>query len=127
MRIACVILLATAFVAIAARPVEAGPDDGGGPPLIPGARQVHIRNASGGVGVYTRIPGGSAFSRHGGGTGTECSGVAEGDDPDTLDVVEATRPIRSTRWIFIEGLVFEMPFPGDLSAYDPVQSPGLDS
>ena len=42
-------------------PVVASPGGSGGtgPPLIPGARQVHIRNSSGGLGVYTSIPSGS--------------------------------------------------------------------
>ena len=105
MRVACLFLLATAFAVIAARPAAAGPDDGGGPPLIPGSRQVHIRNASGGLGVHTSIPSGSAFRSHGGGSAAECRGVTSGDDPNTLGIVEETHAIRSQRWIFIEGVL----------------------
>ena len=47
------LLCSTAVLAAVGSPVFAGPDDGGGPPLIPGSRQVHIRNASGGIGVHT--------------------------------------------------------------------------
>ena len=106
MRVAAVSLLALVALVATSAVAFAGPDDGGGgPPLIPGSRQVHIRNASGGLGVYTTIPSGSAFRSHGGGAGAECSGVGPGDDPDTLDVVEEVRAIRSTKWIFIEGVV----------------------
>ena len=111
--------LSTASVA------STGPDDGGGPPLIPGARQVHIRNASGGLGVYTSIPSGSTFRSHGGGSAAECEGVGEGDDPETLDVVEDQQPIRSTKWIFIEGIAVVIPLPVDLEAYDP-SGPSLE-
>ena len=98
----------------------AGPDDGGGgPPLIPGSRQVHIRNSSGGIGVYTSIPSGSTFRSHGGGAAAECEGVAEGDDPATLDIVEDQRPVRSTKWIFIEGIAVVIDLPIDLEAFDP--------
>ena len=69
--------------------------------------------------MFTSIPSGSAFRTHGGGAAAECSGVAEGDDPDTLDVVEETRPVRSTKWIFIEGIAVEIPLPVDLTAFDP--------
>lgn len=117
--VACVALVATSTVAFA------GPDDGGGgPPLIPGSRQVHIRNSSGGMGVFTSIPGGSAFRSHGGGAAAECEGVGEGDDPETIDVVEDQQPIRSTRWIFIEGIVVEVPLPIDFDAYEP-EGPSL--
>lgn len=119
MRVAVSILLVVAILASHSSAVVAGPDDGGGPPLIPGSRQVHIRNGSGGIGVHTSIPGGSVFLIHGGGPAAECSGVAEGDDPDTLDVVEEIRPIRSTKWIFIEGIAVEIPVPVDLEAFDP--------
>ena len=98
MRIALALLACIAVVATHAPVALAGPDDGGGPPLIPGSRQVHIRNGSGGLGVHTSIPGGSAFLTYGGGAAAECTGVAEGDDPDTLDVVEDFRPIRATKW-----------------------------
>ena len=96
-----------------------GGQGGSGPPLIPGSRQVHIRNGSGGIGVYTSIPSGSAFRSYGGGAAAECAGVAEGDDPETFDVVEEQRPIRSTKWIFIEGISVEIPLPVDLTAFDP--------
>ncbi len=127
MRVARPFLLATVFVLIAACPAAAGPDDGGGPPLIPGSRQVHIRNGSGGIGVYTQIPGGSVFYSHGGGPAAECRGVAEGDDPDTLDIIEKYRPIRSTKWIFAEGLVTPDPLPPDLDIFDPAGARSLDA
>lgn len=96
-----------------------GGSGGDGPPLIPGARQVHIRNSAGGLGVYTSIPSGSTFRSHGGGAAAECTGVAEGDDPDTIDVVEDQRPIRSTKWIFIEGVAVVVDLPIDFDAYEP--------
>ncbi len=102
-----------------------GGSGGDGPPLIPGARQVHIRNASGGIGVYTSIPSGSTFYTHGGGPAAECRGVAEGDDPETLDQVEEYRPIRSTKWIFAEGLVTPDPLPPDLDIFDPAGARSL--
>ena len=125
MRVAAALLLAVGALVVSAPTVSAGPDDGGGPPLIPGARQVHIRNSSGGLGVYTSIPSGSTFRSYGGGSAAECDGVAAGDDPDTLDVVEEQRPIRSTKWIFIEGVVVEIPLPVDLEAFDPT-GPALE-
>lgn len=118
MRMTLTILAAVGLTLSAASVASAGPDDGGGPPLIPGARQVHIRNASGGLGVYTSIPGGSVFRSYGGGPAAECEGVAEGDDPDTLDVVEDRRPVRSTRWIFTEGVVAPIDLPVDLDGLD---------
>ena len=121
------LLCSTAVLAAVGSPVLAGPDDGGGPPLIPGSRQVHIRNASGGIGVHTSIPGGSVFWTHGGGPTAECRGVATGDDPDTLDVVERYRPIRSTKWIFLEGLVTPDPLPGDLELFDPSAARSLET
>ncbi|MEP7114663.1 MAG: hypothetical protein ABI862_15460 [Ilumatobacteraceae bacterium] len=71
-------------------------------PLIPGARQVHVRDPDGGLSTFTSIPGGSVFATEGGGPAAECDGVAEGDDLATLDVIESVHPIRSTRWIFLE-------------------------
>lgn len=103
-----------------------GGSGGSGPPLIPGARQVQIRNGSGGLGVYTSIPGGSLFARHGGGPGAECDGVAAGDDPDTLDVLEDQRPIGSTKWIFIEGAFLPVELPVDLTSFDPRAGTPLD-
>jgi hypothetical protein len=76
------------------------------------------------MGVYTSIPNGSAFWSHGGGAATECAGIAEGDDPETIDVVEELRPIRSTRWIFIEGVAVVVPLPIDFDAYEP-EGPSL--
>lgn len=124
---AVVVSIAAAFAFAAPASVNAVPGGSGGdgPPLIPGARQVHIRNGSGGLGVHTSIPSGSTFYKHGGGPAAECEGVAEGDDPDTLDVVEETRPIRSTKWIFLEGIVVEIPLPVDLEAFDPDKAPTL--
>lgn len=103
-----------------------GGSGGDGPPLIPGARQVHIRNASGGLGVYTSIPSSSTFRTYGGGAAAECEGFAEGDDPETLDVVEEQRPIRSTKWIFIEGVVVEIPLPVDLESFEPESATPLE-
>lgn len=125
MRVACYLLALVASTAFLVSPASAGPDDGGGPPLIPGARQVHIRNALGGMGVHTSIPSGSTFYRHGGGPSAQCSGVQVGDDPDTLDVVEEVRPIRSTKWIFVEGIAVVIPLPADFDAFDPSASPSL--
>lgn len=118
------IALVVAFPSSTAAAVPGG-SGGSGPPLIPGARQVHIRNSSGGLGVYTSIPNGSTFRSHGGGAAAECTGVAEGDDPDTLDIVEDQRPIRSTKWIFIEGIAAVIDLPIDLDAYDP-SGPSLE-
>jgi hypothetical protein len=100
--------IALVALLVSATPATAVPggSGGGGPPLIPGARQVHIRNASGGLGVFTSIPGGSAFRNYGGGPAAECSGIAEGDDPNSLGIIEEQYAIRSTKFIFIEG-VFE--------------------
>ncbi|WP_420451781.1 hypothetical protein [Ilumatobacter sp.] len=126
MRLTSVLVAAAALGLSSASVAHAGPDDGGGPPLIPGARQVHIRNSSGGLGVYTSIPSGSTFRTHGGGAAAECTGVAAGDDPDTLDIVEDQRPIRSTKWIFIEGVAVVIPIPVDLDVYDPSSGPSLD-
>ena len=61
MRVAIALVVALCVTVVGVSVAHAGPDDGSGPPLIPGARQVHIRNASGGLGVFTSIPGGSAF------------------------------------------------------------------
>ena len=77
------------------------------------------------MGVYTSIPSGSLFYKHGGGPAAECRGVTEGDDPDTLDIVEKYRPIRSTKWIFIEGLVTPDPLPPDLDIFEPAGAPSL--
>ena len=98
--IALVATLASAGVAVAVP----GGSGGDGPPLIPGARQVHIRNASGGLGVFTSIPNGSAFRSHGGGAAAECSAIVLGDDPNTLGLIEEQFLARSTKWIFIEGV-----------------------
>ena len=97
--------IALVALLVSATPATAVPggSGGGGPPLIPGARQVHIRNASGGLGVFTSIPGGSAFRNYGGGPAAECSGIAEGDDPNSLGIIEEQYAIRSTKFIFIEG------------------------
>ena len=95
-------------------------------PLIPGASEVHVRNPDGGLSTFTSIPGESLFASEGGGPAAECDGFAAGDDPATLDVIEPIHPIRSTRWIFLEG---RLP-PGRLPAVvvdllDPVAVTGL--
>ena len=128
MRLRAVFAVVASAAVMASLPAYAVPggSGGSGPPLIPGSRQVHIRNGSGGMGVHTSIPGGSVFLSHGGGASAECEGIAAGDDPDTLDVVEEVRPVRSTKWIFIEGASVEIPLPVNLEAFDPDGAASLE-
>jgi hypothetical protein len=99
-----------------------GDGGGGGVPLIEGARQVDIRNTTGGLSVYTSIPGGSVFSSYGGGPAAECNGSAPLDDPLTPAVEFTRQPIRSTRLIFKEGApttVGPVELPVDLETFVP--------
>ena len=61
------------------------------------------------------------FRSHGGGPAAKCDGVGAGDDPATVDVVEDQQPIKSTKWIFIEGISVVIDVPVDLEAYDPTE------
>jgi hypothetical protein len=96
-------------------------------PLIPGSRTVNTRDATGRLGTHTTIPESSAFAQQGGGSAAPCDGVQAGDDPATLDQVEETQPIKSLKWIFIEGFAPpEIPLPVDLPPAEPVTGIPLD-
>ena len=98
------IAVAVAFMSATASTANAGrdPSPPASTPLIPGARVVQVRETTGRLGTYTSLPPDSVFSTHGG-AGSVCDGVAAGDDPATLDVVEESHPIQSTAWLFVEG------------------------
>jgi hypothetical protein len=74
------------------------------PPFIPGSRVVQLRNESGGLGTFTSFESGSTFSSYGGAE-SSCPATMFGDDPATLDVVEADYQVASTRWVFVENAI----------------------
>jgi hypothetical protein len=97
MMVSCCVVASTPAVAgdADAKPVPVGP--------IPGAREVHTRDAHGRLDVFTSIPDGSKFGSEGG-AGRPCGAWIPDSGPAA--VPGESSYVDSMNWIFIEGQAF---------------------
>ena len=108
------VIVFSIVVSSTAATAHAGIDQGANPPIsVPGARQVSLRNSTGGLATYYSIPSSSIFSWHGG-AGAPCTFTAQtdGTTSDGQPYVKG-QVVSSGQWIFREGSLpsFEQPDP----------------
>ena len=104
-RLSLPLLLMVSCCLVTSKPAVAGDADAKPVPVgpIPGAREVHTRDARGRLDVFTSIPDGSKFGSEGG-AGSPCGAWIPDSGPAA--VPGESNYVDSMNWIFIEGQAF---------------------